>query len=96
MCLWKNKKSPNFPGKINELMKQYAKNDRNLGIAIQTLQYTSQYTVMKDYSNGSLNLFVKRIKLIVAFKMLVLTFRVNRGFPKTDIGNTRGTFGKTI
>ena len=51
---------------------------------------------MKDYSNGSLNLFVKRIKLIVAFKMLVLKFRVNRGFPKTDIGNTRGTFGKTI
>ena len=77
-------------------MKQYDKNDRNLGTAIQTLQYTSQYIVMKDYSNGSLNVFVKRIKLIVAFEMLVLTFRVNGGFPKTDIGNTRVTFGKTI
>ena len=51
---------------------------------------------MKDYSNGSLNVFVKRIKLVVAFEMLVLTFRVNGGFPKTDIGNTRVTFGKII
>ena len=38
-------------------MKQYDKNDRNLETATQTLQYTSQYIVMKDYSNGSLNLF---------------------------------------
>ena len=51
---------------------------------------------MKDYSNGSLNVFVKRIKLVVAFEMLVLTFRVNGGFPKTDIGNMRVTFGKII
>ena len=77
-------------------MKQYDKNDRNLGTAIQNLYYTSQYIVMKDYNNGSLNLFVKRMKFIVAFEMLMLTFRVNGGLPKTNIGNARVTFGKTI
>ena len=39
------------------------------------------YIVMQGYSNGSLNLFVKRITLIVAFQVSVLMSRVNWGLP---------------